>query len=421
MFVALFATPAWPDDLGAFVEAQLREQGVPGASVVVIRANRVAWSGAFGVTNAITRQRVTVDTAFLVASNGKPVVGYLAARLLDLERPVLEQAAVDLPDTPAHRRITPAHILTHSSGLGNFLRDRRRALSFAPGEKFEYSGVGFMVLQELLERRSGKTLDALAREHVRMPHAWFGERPEGVTRIAVPHIPVLRALAPFTIVMAPLLFVVCIVLALLRRLTWRSAGIAFAVTGAAAFAFLLQRSGSWVLAAWFAALPSLVLLLLAILVRFVRRPLAGGVVLLAAIGALIAIRDLPIPLPTMEIGPANAASSLRATAPALAGFMIELSQPRTLDAAAVARMTRASRTIDARSAWGLGIGIEHHARGRDLWHWGSNPGAKSIMIICPETGDGVVVLTNGSEGSAAMRNIAARVMGREGCWRPGCD
>jgi Beta-lactamase len=84
-------------------------------------------------------------------------------------------------------------------------------------------------------------------------------------------------------------------------------------------------------------------------------------------------------------------------------------------------MTAMPREIDARSGWGLGIGIERHGRGRDLWHWGSSPGAKSIMILCPETGDGVVVLTNGSEGSAPMRSIAAKVIGREGCWRPGCE
>jgi CubicO group peptidase (beta-lactamase class C family) len=393
----------------------------------------------------ITRRPVRSDTSFPVASNGKPVAAYLAVLLasrglIHLDQPVMEQAAVDLPASPAHRRITPLHLLTHSSGLGNFLRDRRRRLNFDPGTQFAYSGVGIMVLQGLLERRSGRTLDELARNHlfrpVRMSGTWFGIRPGDVTTIASPHIALSDALAPFSIVVAPLLVAMLVILALVHRIregrwgmSWALAGTGFAVASVAAFAFLLSRSGSWVLAAWFSMIPAMLGTAVALALLFIqrretvqarRRLLEGAVALAAAIALIVSARSVPIPLPTAETGPANAASTLRATAPALAAFMIELSRPRTLDPDAVRTMTRVHRTIDGRSAWGLGVGIERHARGVDLWHWGSNPGAKSIMIICPQTGDGVVVLTNGSEGSAAMRNIAERVMGRKGCWRPGC-
>ena len=390
------------DDLAPFVRSQLEEHGVPGAAVVVIRSGAIASETGFGVRSSITRRPVTPQTAFPVASNGKPVAARIAVKTLgNLEQPVFRDA------------VTPLHLLTHTSGLGNFLRDRRRRLAFRPGERFAYSGVGFVVLQEVLESRTGRSLDDLAREHVFRPagmtRSWFGSRPAVVDEIAAPHVPLLRALAPFTILAAPAVAVLGAVLYFLRKLNLRTFFAVAAAVAAGTFAFLWNRSGSWVLGGWFTVVPLALLVVIGLLMRCTR-PVP---VFIAAVLAVAMARQVPVPLPTMETGPANAASSLRATASDLARFLLYMAKNE--------EMTRIHRTIDAKSAWGLGIGIERHARGSDLWHWGSNPGAKSLMIYCPETGDGVVVVTNGSEGSGVMRNVAERVLGRSGCWRPGCS
>lgn len=39
------------------------------------------------------------------------------------------------------------------------------------------------------------------------------------------------------------------------------------------------------------------------------------------------------------------------------------------------------------------------------------------MAITQDSGDGVVVLMYGGGGSQAMRAIAAKVLGRNGCWQ----
>jgi hypothetical protein len=91
------------------------------------------------------------------------------------------------------------------------------------------------------------------------------------------------------------------------------------------------------------------------------------------------------------------------------------------DRVATQQMTTAQHRIDDVAAWGLGIGVERHAQGRDLWQWGSNPGAKSLIIISPETGDGIVILSNGEVDGDFTRRIAARILGRKGCWRAGCE
>jgi len=45
-------------------------------------------------------------------------------------------------------------------------------------------------------------------------------------------------------------------------------------------------------------------------------------------------------------------------------------------------------------SWGLGPGILHTNQGDALWQWGQHIDFQSIMIIYPEDGFGVVVLTN---------------------------
>jgi hypothetical protein len=79
-----------------------------------------------------------------------------------------------------------------------------------------------------------------------------------------------------------------------------------------------------------------------------------------------------MPLP-VQTGRANAASSLYASAPDLAAFLIELAEPRLQDIHATEKMTAPSQRIDDVAAWGLGIGVERHARGRDLWQWAPIP------------------------------------------------
>lgn len=439
---AAYAQAAAPQ-LAAFIESERAREGVPGVAVAVIRDHRIAWTQGFGVANTLTRDRVTSDTAFPAASNGKPIAAWLLVQLaaqgtIDLRKPVREQAPVDLPDTPDHRRITPWHLLTHTSGLGNFLRDTDRDLDVEPGRRFAYSGVGFMVLQELLEHKTRLPLDAHARqallEPLGMTRTWYGARPTSAASIAAPHVDLAFAVIPFGAVALPL-FIAALLLSLayawITRGRWR---IRFIVLTAGPLAVVLtafvlhQLSGSWPLTLWLTAVPAAIAIAaiaaLALAVHIAgpdgsRKAWAALAALAVCTAAGFALRDVRLPLPT-ETGPANAASSLYASAPDLARFLIELAKPTLGNIAATNEMTTAQQRIDDVASWGLGIGVERHAKGRDLWQWGSNPGAKSLMVISPETGDGVVILTNGEAGGGFTRRIAARILGREGCWRAGC-
>ena len=96
--------------------------------------------------------RVEGDAAVMrAASLVKPVVAHLALELVD-----------DL-DERVQGEITVRHILTHTTGLPNWRPDGRPLQALRPpGQRWGYSGEGFVMLQQHLERRTGEPITTLA-------------------------------------------------------------------------------------------------------------------------------------------------------------------------------------------------------------------------------------------------------------------
>jgi CubicO group peptidase (beta-lactamase class C family) len=76
-------TEAIVADLESYIPGYMREQGIPGVGIALIRDGEVVWTEGFGVANAIARQPVTPETAFEVASTSKVMTAYTALRLVD--------------------------------------------------------------------------------------------------------------------------------------------------------------------------------------------------------------------------------------------------------------------------------------------------------------------------------------------------
>ena len=146
--------------------------GIPGLALAVLEDGEIALSKGFGVRSVGEAGQVDQNTVFEAASLSKPVVAYIAlkmvdAGLLNLDRPLVEYA--DIPELPDERskRITARMVLSHSTGLQNErIGDERLALAFEPGQGFRYSGEGFLLLQRVLESITGESLDALSRRTV---------------------------------------------------------------------------------------------------------------------------------------------------------------------------------------------------------------------------------------------------------------
>ncbi len=157
-----------PKDLIADLEKEIprlmTEATLPGLSIAIIKDAQVAWRRGFGARDAASGAPVDTDTVFEAASMSKPVFAYLVLKLcergvLNLDTPLTKYTPERLlQGDPRLDLITPRHILSHTSGLQNYRSpEKPLAIHFAPGERWLYSGEGYIYLQSVVTHLTGHT------------------------------------------------------------------------------------------------------------------------------------------------------------------------------------------------------------------------------------------------------------------------
>ena len=150
--------------LGQQVPQLLKDGDVPGLSIALVRDGKLAWYHGFCVKDSTTREPVTDDTVFEAASLSKPVFAYAVMKLVDsgrfdLDKPLNEYLTGDYDVGPDPRlgQITARRVLSHTTGFPNW-RPEGGALQifFRPGERFSYSGEGYVYLAKVIEHVSGE-------------------------------------------------------------------------------------------------------------------------------------------------------------------------------------------------------------------------------------------------------------------------
>ncbi len=172
-------------EIGTAVEAAIARGDCPGAVVVVVHDDKVAYRKAFG-SRAVKPDEaaMTADTVFDMASLTKPVATGTSVMLLIQQGKLKPDDLVSKhwPEFAANGKdkVTVEHLLLHTSGLtaDNALTDyadgKAKALEkiaalkleVPAGTRFKYSDVGFIVLGELVERVGGSPVDKFAQKHV---------------------------------------------------------------------------------------------------------------------------------------------------------------------------------------------------------------------------------------------------------------
>lgn len=159
--------------------------------VLVAKDGEVIFSRAVGDANKDFQIKNSLETKFNIGSIGKSftatAIMLLAQRgLLKVNDPVIKY----LPDFPFGDKITIHHLLTHTSGLADYLdnpvyveqMDQVRSvgdllpiiygekLRFGiPGEEMAYSNSGAVVLGAVIEKVSGQSYEEFLRESVLAP------------------------------------------------------------------------------------------------------------------------------------------------------------------------------------------------------------------------------------------------------------
>jgi CubicO group peptidase (beta-lactamase class C family) len=167
-----------PADLDAALSRRIpelmKEGDVPGLAAAVVRGGDVVWRGAFGVADASTGARVHDATIFEAASLTKPVFAYAVLKLvdegvMDLDAPLAKYLPGEYVEDQRGKVITARQVLSHTAGFPNWRSGRDLKIVFAPGERFSYSGEGFVYLAKAVERATGQTLDRLMKRLVFEP------------------------------------------------------------------------------------------------------------------------------------------------------------------------------------------------------------------------------------------------------------
>ena len=168
------------------------EYGKFNGSVLVAEHGEIIYKKGFGFANMEWDIPNQPDTKFRLASVTKQFTAMLIVQLvaenkLQLDVPITTY----LPDYPKINgdRITIHHLLTHTSGTPNYTsfpnyRDMMRnpyspaeivdsfadsTLEFTPGEKFNYSNSGYVLLGAIIEKVSGKTYEQVLQEKIFTP------------------------------------------------------------------------------------------------------------------------------------------------------------------------------------------------------------------------------------------------------------
>lgn len=180
------ALKEFQDTLNRFVEADQFS-----GAVLVAKDQAILFQQAYGLAHQGYHIPNQVDTKFNLGSMNKMFTAVAIAQLaeqgkLAFHDPV-SKYLLDYPREIAEK-VTIHHLLTHTSGLGSYWNDRFFAvwadlrtvddylplfrddpLAFEPGEKFQYSNAGFIVLGAIIERVSGQDYFTYVREHIYEP------------------------------------------------------------------------------------------------------------------------------------------------------------------------------------------------------------------------------------------------------------
>jgi CubicO group peptidase (beta-lactamase class C family) len=171
----------------------------PGAALAVVRDGKIIYERGYGMAKLEDGLVNGPEKVFDIGSVSKQFTAACVALLVrDGKVRVEDDIRKYLPEMPDYgKTVTVDHLLHHTSGLRDYnaLLDlagfrpdadaptveeaveiirRQKKLNYAPGQEYSYTNTGFFLLSQIVERVSGKSLNAFAQERI--------FRPLGMTR-----------------------------------------------------------------------------------------------------------------------------------------------------------------------------------------------------------------------------------------------
>ncbi len=178
---------------------RMKHYKIPGVSIAVVNNNHIEWTKAYGIMDKNTGAPVTTETIFEAGSTSKLITAVMALQfvqkgLIKLDQNVnnyLKSWQVPENEFTTEEKVTLHRLLTHRAGLPDTYYDHDESSEYPtlidvlngespalnnpampeylPDSKWQYSNIGYNVIQLLLQDVSGKTFQQLAEEIVFKP------------------------------------------------------------------------------------------------------------------------------------------------------------------------------------------------------------------------------------------------------------
>ncbi len=168
----------------SLANSEMKNQKIPGLSVVVVRDGKIDYVKGYGFSNIEHNVAVKPETIFQSGSVGKQFTAFAVMLLVEEGKMSLDDRLTKyFPDAPASwDAITVKNLLTHTSGFGeymngfNFRNDytedalykvfREIPLEFKPGEKSDYSNMGYATLGIIISKVTGEFYGKFLKQRI---------------------------------------------------------------------------------------------------------------------------------------------------------------------------------------------------------------------------------------------------------------
>ncbi|MCK4814934.1 beta-lactamase family protein, partial [bacterium] len=180
------------------LDERMKHYNTPGVSIAVINNNQLEWAKAYGIMDVNTGKPVTSETIFEAGSVSKfltsvLVLHFVQKGLIDLDIDVnkyLKSWHVPENEFTLKEKVTLRRLLTHQAGLPDTHYDSDESVEYPtlidvlngkhglneaaipeyiPGSKWQYSNIGYNVIQLLLKDILGKPFQQIAEEIIFKP------------------------------------------------------------------------------------------------------------------------------------------------------------------------------------------------------------------------------------------------------------
>ena len=171
--------------------AELAKAELFSGTIAIARNDRVIFSKAFGLADRSFGTPNTVDTRFQVGDIDKSFTALAIAQLVEAGKLSYDDPLskfIEYPDKANAGKIQIKHLLSHTSGLGDFPADKftanvrrlkdiqsyltildHKPPGFQPGTDFQDSAAGYLLLGRIIEIASGEDYYEYIQHHIFQP------------------------------------------------------------------------------------------------------------------------------------------------------------------------------------------------------------------------------------------------------------